>query len=282
MLSIARHLADAASCGTIVHKELPIMSSIPSPRLSRRSLLLSSVPFALGPMVARAGAADAPTSSFPGQEPEMVREMVGVSHAQFARVKELVALHPALVKATYDWGFGDWESCIDAASHVGNREIAEFLLANGARPTIFSAAMLGHLDAVKAYIAAAPGIQKIKGPHSITLMRHAMAGGDRAKAVVEYLKTVEGADDRLPTQPLTAEDLAKLQGTYEKGVEIKVDREQLVFACAGRTPRLIHLGGYEFYPPGAEQVRIRFAASAVGVTLTVHDRDVVLTARRTS
>jgi len=259
------------------------MSSIRSPRLSRRSLLLSSVPLAFGPMIAKAEAADTPPPvSFPGQDPEMVREMVGVSHSQIARVKELVALHPSLAKATYDWGFGDFESCIDAASHVGNREIAEFLLANGARPTIFSAAMLGHLDAVKAYIADAPGIQKIKGPHSITLMRHAMAGGDKAKAVVEYLKTVEGADDRPPAQPLTAADLAKLQGTYEKGIEMKVDREQLVFSCGGRSPRLIHLGGYEFVPPGAERVRVRFDASASGVTLTVSDREVMLTARRTS
>ncbi|HET9832903.1 MAG TPA: hypothetical protein VFP91_14370 [Vicinamibacterales bacterium] len=37
-------------------------------------------------------------------------------------------------------------------------------LANGARPTIFSAAMLGQLDAVKALVAANPGIQRTKGP----------------------------------------------------------------------------------------------------------------------
>jgi hypothetical protein len=251
-------------------------------RLSRRSLLLSSVPFALGPAVARVRAAEAPlAASFPAQDPEMVHEMVIVSHGQIARVKELVALHPALAKATYDWGFGDWESCIDAASHVGNREIAEFLLANGARPTIFSAAMLGHLDAVKAYIAASPGIQKIKGPHSITLLRHAIAGGAQAKPVRDYLETVEGADDRLPTQPLTSDDIAKLKGKYESGVEITVDREQLYFACGGRSRGLIHLGTYEFYPAGAEQVRVRFAAAAAGVTLTVHDRNVVLTAKRT-
>lgn len=252
-------------------------------RLSRRSLLASSLPLTFLSGVPRAAAAEAPLPpAFPAQDPELVREVVVVSHGQIARVKELVALHPALAKATYDWGFGDWESCIDAASHVGNREIAEFLLANGARPTIFSEAMLGHLDAVKAGIAAAPGIQKIKGPHSITLMRHAMAGGVQAKPVVEYLKTIEGADDRLPTQPLTADDLATLKGTYERGVQITVDREQLTFSCAGRTRGLIHLGGYEFYPPGAEHVRVHFAAAASGVTLTVHDRDVVLTARRMS
>jgi len=234
-------------------------------RLSRRSLLLSSVPLVLSAAPARGNAPETSRPGpFPAQDPEMVREMVGVSHGQVARVKELVGMHRTL-----------------AASHVGNREIAEFLLANGARPTIFSAAMLGHLDAVKAYIAASPGVQKIKGPHSITLLRHAMAGGVEAKPVLEYLKTVEGADDRLPVQPLSADDLAKLKGSYESGVEIAVDREQLTFGCGGRTPRLAHLGSYEFYPAGAEHVRIRFAAAPAGVTLTVHDTGVVLTAKKT-
>jgi len=61
-------------------------------------------------------------------------------------------------KAVWDWGFGDWESALGAASHVGNREIAEYLIAHGARPSLFSATMLGHLDVVKAFIAAQPGV----------------------------------------------------------------------------------------------------------------------------
>jgi len=257
------------------------MSIHRSLELSRRSLLLSALPVAVSPLLGRAAAPEnPPAASFPGQDPEVVKEMVVVAHGQMARVKELVARHQTLAKAAYDWGFGDWESAIDAASHVGNREIAEFLLANGARPTIFSAAMLGHLDAVKAYIAASPGIQKIKGPHSITLLRHAMAGGAKAKPVLDYLKTVEGADDRLPVQPLTADDLAKLKGSYESGIVITVDREQLTFGAGGRTRGLAHLGSYEFYPAGAEHVRIRFNASAAGVTMTVHETGVVLTAKK--
>ena len=55
----------------------------------------------------------------------------------------------------------------------GRREIAEFLLAHGARPTVFSAAMLGQLDVVKAFVSASPGVQRTLGPHGITLMAHA-------------------------------------------------------------------------------------------------------------
>jgi hypothetical protein len=104
------------------------------------------------------------------------------------RIRELVDAHPALARAAYDWGFGDWEDCLGAASHVGNREIAEYLIANGARPTVFSATMLGQLDAVKAFIVAQPGVQRIPGPHSIPLLAHARAGGAAAAAVYSYLE----------------------------------------------------------------------------------------------
>ncbi|HEV2984294.1 MAG TPA: hypothetical protein VGX46_07900, partial [Vicinamibacterales bacterium] len=185
-----------------------------SPLVSRRSFVTTCSAL-LVPAVARA---DVVRADFPSHEPELVQEMVVVSHGNVARVKELVGRQPALAKASYDWGFGDWETCIDAASHVGNREIAELLIAHGARPTIFTAAMLGQLDAVKALVAAAPGIQRTMGPHSITLLRHAMAGGPRAQAVVEYLKSIEGADERPAERPLTPEDVRKLSGVYTYGV----------------------------------------------------------------
>ena len=64
------------------------------------------------------------------------------------------------------------EHCRD---EFGNRPIAELLLENGAEPTLFSAAMLGQLDVVKAMIAAQPGVQRTRGPHSISLLAHARA-----------------------------------------------------------------------------------------------------------
>jgi len=53
---------------------------------------------------------------------------VVVAHFNLARVKELVGRHATLAKAAWDWGFGDWETALGAASHVGNRDIAELLL----------------------------------------------------------------------------------------------------------------------------------------------------------
>jgi len=224
---------------------------------------------------------------YPTQPLELVQEIVLVAHTNPARVKELVGRHATLAKATWDWGFGDWESALGAASHMGNREIAEVLLANGAHPTIFSAAMLGQLEVVKAFITASPGVQRTRGPHSIPLLAHAMAGGSAAKPVVEYLKSIPGADDKLAVQPLTDADAAKLSGTYTFGLlpadrfEITANKNQLQIARPGRFGRgLMHLGSYEFCPIGAENVRVKFAESAAAMMLTVHDPDLVLTAEK--
>ena len=127
--------------------------------------------------------------SFPSQHPALVKEMVGVSHFNIARVRELVQAHPELAKAAWDWGYGDWETALGAASHVGNRPIAELLLENGAPPTIFSAVMLGQLDIVKTFVAASPGLQRLRGPHGLTMMVHARMGGVPAAAVVKYLES---------------------------------------------------------------------------------------------
>jgi hypothetical protein len=268
------------------------MTQSPSlvPSVVSRRAFLAATSVVIPAATAAAAAADIIRDQFPSHEPELVQEMVVVSHGNLARVKELVGRQPALAKVSFDWGFGDWETPIDAASHIGNREIAEFLIANGARPTIFTAAMLGQLDVVKAAIAASPGVARVLGPHSITLLRHAMAGGPAAQAVVDYLKTVEGSDERPVEKPLTADEAKKLIGVYTfgltPGMRVEItgnDRNQLSFARPGRYPRgITHLGGYAFVPVGSEHVRVRFAESGGSVILTVHDPDVVLTARKTA
>lgn len=231
---------------------------------------------------------------FPSQDPALVKEVVGASHRDLKRVQELVERQPALARASIDWGFGDWEACIDAASHVGNKPIADFLLANGARPTIFSAAMMGQLDVVKAFIAARPGVQKNLGPHGLTLMWHARQGGPDAAAVVQYLAAVGDADVTPATVPLAALDRDALVGKYTYGsgprdyftVEVRRDmlkREQLMIERPGGSGRhnLYHLGNLVFFPTGVPSAKIAFAREGATITqLTVADPNVMLTARR--
>ena len=118
---------------------------------------------------------------------DLVREFVTKAHADIAATRSMLAEQPTLLNATWDWGGGDFEAAIGGAGHMGNREIAEFLIGQGARFDIFVAAMLGKLDAVRAAVTAWPDVVQSKGPHGISLLRHARAGGEPAGAVVEYL-----------------------------------------------------------------------------------------------
>jgi hypothetical protein len=234
--------------------------------------------------------------AFPQQDPGLVKDAVGASHGNFARIRELVEKQPAMARASIDWGFGDWETCIDAAAHVGNKPIADFQLSNGARPTIFSAAMMGQLDAVKAFIAARPGIQKTLGPHGITLMSHAKAGGPDAAAVVQYLAALGDADMPTPTQPLAPADRDALAGKYVYGpgprdyftVDVQPDLFDKTILRLGidrpNSPSrrgLGHLGDLVFFPTGVPTAKIAFAKEGGKVTqLTLADPNVMLTARR--
>jgi hypothetical protein len=226
---------------------------------------------------------------FPQQDPLIVNEAVRVSHFNFARIRELVEKQPALARASWDWGFGDWETCIDAAAHVGNKPIADLLLTNGARPTIFSAAMLGQLDTVKAFVAARPGIQRTLGPHGITLMSHARAGGPDAAAVVQYLASLGDADTPTPTQPLEPADRDALAGKYVYGpgprdfFTIDVQQDQLgIDRPNGPTRRLLmHTGNLVFFPSGVPTAKIAFAKEGGRATqLTLADPNVMLTAKK--
>jgi hypothetical protein len=124
----------------------------------------------------------------PPLEPALVKEFVGAAHSKLERTKEMLAEKPSLLNATWDWGGGDFETALGGASHMGNREIALFLIGQGARADIFAAAMLGQLEVVKALVAAFPGIEKSLGPHKIPLLVHAQKGA--AEGIVAYLQSL--------------------------------------------------------------------------------------------
>ena len=237
------------------------------------------------------------SDTFPAHPPEIVRQTVTVAHFDLKRLKELVEARPSLANAAWDWGFGDWESALGAASHMGNHAIAEYLISCGARPSVFSAAMLGQLEVVKAFVTAQPGIQRIRGPHGISLLAHARMGGAGATTVLEYLQSL-GDADATAAADLAKADVKSLVGTYVFGigtsqqVEITADAKMygtkmypapppLTWTRKGTMGRpLFHLGERVFYPAGAPHVRIRFADDAGVPVMTVTDADTVLTARK--
>jgi hypothetical protein len=128
---------------------------------------------------------------------ELVKEFVGASHGKLDRVRELLASEPQLLHASFDWGGGDFESGIEAAGHVGNKEIAAFLLSAGARYNIYLACMLGHLETVKTTLTLYPTLLNSKGPHGFTLLHHAIKGGESSAPVVDYLKSLGATETRV-------------------------------------------------------------------------------------
>jgi hypothetical protein len=212
---------------------------------------------------------------FPSQDPALAREVVGKSHFDLDAVTKLVEARPTLALATWDWGFGDWESALGAASHVGRPDIAALLMAHGARPDIFTFTMLGNLDAVKAIIAANPGVQRIPGPHGITLLAHARAGGDAAKPVLDYLVSLGDADPVATDLPLSPELRAAILGAYIYELDGESGAANPQLSCTisetksgilnfkhepdGSARNLLHQGDGVFHPAGGPKVRIAFA-----------------------
>jgi len=174
--------------------------------VTRKRFLLGGGGAALGALLGRSLLAQpgvsspAPTASpsakdvpdFPEHDPQIerarVKRFVIAGHFNLEAVKEMLAADPNLINGTIDWGNGDFETALGGASHMGRRDIAEFLLEHNARLDIFAATMLGRLEIVKAAVTAFPNIVQVPGPHKIPLIKHAEKGGEGAREVLEFLR----------------------------------------------------------------------------------------------
>lgn len=236
---------------------------------------------------------------YPTQDFEVVREVVGASHSRLERVQELVSERPELSKATWDWGFGDVESALGAASHMGRKDIAEFLIEHGARPNIYTFAMLGKIEAVRAMIESMPGLQKMHGPHGFTLMHHAnirlmrknVEGEEKEKqeALVAYLKSLGDADIGAKSMEITEAEKEIYMGKYTFGTgadeyfEVKLNMRKMLSMARGDNfgRALLKVDEHTFAPGGAPSVRIKFdVTEGIAKAVTVHDPMPVVRATR--
>jgi len=137
---------------------------------------------------------------FPEHDPQIdrarVKRFVIAGHFNLEAVKEMLAADPTLINGAIDWGNGDFETALGGASHMGRHDIVEFLLERGARIDIFCAAMMGQLDAVRAFLTLQPKLIDTKGPHGFTLHFHAQVGQERSAKVLDYLQTVKKVELR--------------------------------------------------------------------------------------
>lgn len=183
--------------------------------ISRRSFAALTAGVVLGPAVGSVSGDDKPTVpptagpveapferdyAAPGFKPSwknpqvnrlFVQDFVVYAHSDLEMTKKLLDKQPAVLNGVMDWGNGDWESGLGGASHMGRRDIVSFLLERGARIDIFCAAMMGQLEAVKAFLALQPKLIDAKGPHGFTLHFHAQVGGKESENVLDYLQSVK-------------------------------------------------------------------------------------------
>ena len=250
------------------------------PNVSRRAFL-AATPVSLaaiastGPAKAQPAAEETPPGDlYPTTPGDRASEFVGACHMQFDKVKAMLAEDAGLAKASWDWGFGDWETAIGAASHTGRLDIIELLLAHGARPTLFTLATLDRVDALRDLIENVPKMDTIEGPHSIPLLRHAKAG--KAERVIEYLEARGVKDENVFEIDRGVAEL--YFGTYSWGPgeteQLEVSWFERVSAIAikrsgGVSRNLIPLGDHAFSPAGARHVRIEFDV-ADGRAVRVH------------
>jgi len=236
---------------------------------------------------------------YPSMDDEIVSSIVGASHGNFDKVKEMVTRRPELAKAAWDWGFGDWETALGAASHVGRRDIAEFLMEHGARPDIFTFTMLGMLKSVQEMVETIPGIQSMPGPHGITLLQHAKnrlnnksitaPDADNVNKVLNYLESLGNADIKPKSLAISEEEKKTYMGEYRFGNNENelfiVDLHRLGFlqmARKGAAARALNrIDENIFSPAGAPSVSIIFRmGNGKPVSLSIHEPDPVVSAAR--
>src|SRR6478736_4608814 len=128
---------------------------------------------------------------------EKVKDFIIAGHGNFDKVKSMLAELPTLLYATWDWGNGDFETALEGAGHVGNKEIANYLIGAGARTNIFVLTMLGKTEMVKSFLKLYPYFVKARGPHGLTLLHHAQKGGEDAKELLDFLQSKGLTDTKL-------------------------------------------------------------------------------------
>ncbi len=238
---------------------------------------------------------------FPNLPPEIISEVVGKSHFDLDRVKELVDKRSELSRSVWEWRFGDFESAIGAASHVGRRDIALYLMSKGARPTVFTFAMLGHYQSIKSIIESSPGIQTTMGPHGISLLDHALAGNrmkdqmtrtevENLELTIDYLTALGNAGGEQYLE-VSSDEQQKYLGDYKYGAG-----ENEGFTIGVNMRKLLSLGPIgefggalyktaenKFTYNGAPSVVITFdIQNEVVQSLTLTDPDVTVTANKVS
>ena len=116
-----------------------------------------------------------------------IKEFVVAGHGDLDTLTSMLIEEPNLIYSIYDWGHGDFEEAIEGAGHVGNKEIANYLIEQGARVNLFVLTMLGKTKIVIPALEEYPNLLTAKGPHGFSLLHHAKIGGKDSQEIFDHL-----------------------------------------------------------------------------------------------
>jgi ankyrin repeat protein len=108
-----------------------------------------------------------------GLSQELQSKTTGSSHARLATVRELVQQHPRLVFSIST----DDELAIEAAAHMGNRDIMNFHLEHGSPMSLPTAVSLGDAEHARFLLDEDPDLIHERGAHDFPVMMFVAFGG---------------------------------------------------------------------------------------------------------
>jgi hypothetical protein len=152
-----------------------------------------------------------------------INQFVTPAHFDFEKVKQLYKETPELLNARASWD----ELAIEAAAHVGQVPMAEWLAEKGAPVSTCTAVLLGLADRVKEALTADPGSLHERGAHDIAILSYT-AWGKEQTAIAEHLLTAGVNVDSIGLN-LTTLHLAAMKGytelaalLIEKGADVNM------------------------------------------------------------
>jgi len=159
--------------------------------MNRKKFLISSAATATGMLLFNTNIKakhNMQQQSPPPYNIDIVKDFVTAGHGNLDKVQVMIKEYPNLIYSKFDWGNGDFEAAIEGAGHVGNKDIANFLIDAGSRVTLYVLTMLGKTELVKPILEAYPKLVFANGPHGFTLLHHAKVGGKEGEELYNYLQ----------------------------------------------------------------------------------------------
>ncbi|WP_420601804.1 hypothetical protein [Flagellimonas sp.] len=125
---------------------------------------------------------------------DLILEFVFAAHKSLDETQKILEKHPLLLNCTSQFKKGDFETAVGGASHMGRKDIVDYLVGKGARLDIFNYAFLGFDGFIKKMVATYPQLLNSYGPHGFTLLHHAEVG--KHKELAEWLQS-KGLTDKI-------------------------------------------------------------------------------------